>query len=264
MSTTDLGRKMNKSELINQLSLSNNEKIKEVLDKIYNYHTLSFNQNLFFNSTATYDLDFLNPLADKNESWNEPLLLKQLFPDFILDNCTTQRKEESKLLVDFVKVFLPQILSMDLFFSIKRKQYLYLNPIKEFQFSLKTINNKKNLESLMRRFFSSKITVIENVPQKIPSSAKFTLGQSQINSKLSKNSQSIGNHVYSIQNKYYVLINIKEEELKKIEEFCEIYAKKKFTVLKFFENKNRKYLYRFTFLGTELKSINFLKRGDNL
>jgi len=248
---------MKRQDMINKLMLLSHKDMFRILNDIYTYNTFDYNFDMFLDSTPVYSIEFKNPINQEQESWLEPLSLRHAIPDFMIDNFTTFRHEDTKITTQFLKIFLPRIFSLNLFFTIKKKQNLYLNPIKTYQYSLNTITNRKNLEYFFKHFFRRKVQVHENIPQRCQNFNRFVLGNSFIYSNEIENKQVIGEFVFTSLQKYNVLLDLSFDELETLEKCVFILNKTKIIILKSTETPKvfKRYSFLLSFIGTTLIGV---------
>lgn len=252
---------MKLQDVLNKLMLVSDKEMFKTLGAIFKYENVFFTYDMFLASTPVYSVNFKNPFNDKEIEWIEPLVLKSVIPDFMIENFTTLRREDTKISNDFLKIFLIRIFILNLIFIIKKNQNLYLNPLKEYQYTIDTINNRKNIEYFFKNFFKRKVVIVENIPEKYSNSNQFKLGSGTLSSKVKDHASSIGTQVFTALNKYSVIIDIDFNELKKLEECIWALTHTKLLVLRSNiqgNDSSKRYYYSLVFVGKELKGISAL------
>lgn len=245
-------------DVINKSMLLSHKEIFKVLNRIFKYENVHFTYDMFMTSTPLYSVNFKNPFNEQYEEWIESLPIKTVIPDFMIENFTTLRREDTKISNDFLKIFLVRIFILNLVFIIRKNQSLYLNPLKEYQYTVDTINNRKNLEYFFKNYFKRKVVIFENIPERYSNSNQFKLGHNSIKSKMTDHTPSLGTHVFTSLNKYSVRIDIDFGELKKLEECVWALTHTKLIVLRsntHADNPQKRYLYSLVFVGKQLKEI---------
>lgn len=249
---------MKLQDVLNKLMLLSDKEIFKTLGAIFKYDNVYFTYDMFLASTPVYSVNFKNPFNKNEEEWIEPLYLKTVIPDFMIENFTTLRREDTKISNDFLKIFLIRIFVLNLIFTIKKNQNLYLNPLKEYQYTIDTINNRKNIEYFFKNYFKRKVVIIENLAERYPNSNQFKLGSGVLTSKVMDHASSIGTQVFTALNKYSVLIDIDFNELKKLEECVWALTHTKLLILRSNTKETtmrQRYAYSLVFVGKELKGI---------
>lgn len=223
---------MKLQDIINKLMQSSDKEIFKNLNAILKYENIKFTPDMFFASTPVYLMQFKNPITGEEEEWNEPLYLKHVIPDFMIENFATMRREDTKIMNDFLKIFLIRVFILNFIFIIKKNQNLYLSPIKSYQYAVTTINNRKNLEYFFKNFFKRKIKIVENIPERFENSNQFKLGESRLTSNAINSTSSIGTLVFTALNKYSVHLDIGFEELDQLENCIWALTQRKMLILK--------------------------------
>ncbi len=248
---------MKRQDIINKLMLMSDKDVNRILNSIFAYENIEFSFDMFLNATPTYSVHFTNPVTKKEDTWVEPLRLRHAIPDYMIDNFTTFRREDTKMMTDFVRIFLARIFSLNTLFTIKRNQNLYLSPLKGYQYSVSTINNRKNIEYFFKNFFTRKVQIIENIPERAPNFNQFILGKSVIRAKYTDHMSVIGNFVFTSLHKYQVLLDLDFNELEDLQNCVWALKKTEITILKSTENPKikKRYYFCLSFVGTALKGI---------
>lgn len=249
---------MKLQDVLNKLMLSSDKEIFKVLGAIFKYENVYFSYDMFLASTPVFAVNFQNPFNQKEEEWIEPFVLKSVIPDFMIENFTTLRREDTKISNDFLKIFLIRILILNLIFIIKKNQNLYLNPLKGYQYTIDTVNNRKNIEYFFKNYFKRKVLIFENIPEYYPNSNQFRLGVNTLSSQVGDGASSIGTNVSTALNKYKVVIDIDSGEFKKLEECVWALTRTKLMILRsntHDKSTKERYVYSLVFVGKELKGI---------
>ena len=226
------------------------ESVSKVIRDVIAYNNIEIEEKMLFSSTAYYSFKGSNGLISK-----EAFPLKLFIPDFILENFSLHDKEQKTLILNFLKIFINELIFLTYSIDLNKKQYLYTSGVKKSTDDIDFFQNKRNLILFFSKYFKEKIVINENLPKKIMNTQQFVLGKNCLHSKKSAKSFLIGSHFYSFLNRISVTLQIHGSELENLKIFLKIIGVKYMNLLFSKQSLEKKGLYKFKFVFEKNKCI---------
>ncbi|WGL59202.1 hypothetical protein QEJ31_11785 [Pigmentibacter sp. JX0631] len=194
-----------------QLSYSEKELISQYLRQVLEYNGIEFDEKLFFSSTSIFNIK----MNDGN-LLKQKFPLKILIPDFILENFSHHSRDQKNIIINFIKIFIKEILYLNYYVELNKKNLIYNYSIKNDEKQLKFCS-RRDVVIFLRRYFISEPQFIEGCPKKIKNNKQFKLGEDRISARLINKSPTLGGYFYSFVNKFAVSIEVFDFELNALE-----------------------------------------------
>lgn len=224
---------MNISQYISkQLSYSDKEKISRYLRQILEYNIIQFDEKIFFSSTSTFSLKLSN-----DEIVSQKFPLKILIPDYILENFSFHSREQKNIIIDFIKIFIKEILYLEYYVEINKKNLIYSYSFNDSSVELKFFS-RRDVLTFFRKYFVSTPEFKEGCPKRIKNNKQFNLGTDRISVKVLNRSATLGRYFYTFLNKFVVSIEILDSEINNLINVINHLKMDKYLFL--FSNNNRK------------------------
>ncbi|KAB8039586.1 hypothetical protein GCL60_04830 [Silvanigrella paludirubra] len=230
------------------LSITDNERIYNIMREIISYNNIDIDEKMFFSSTAYYNFNIDNRVIIK-----ERFPLKIFIPDFILENFSLHTKDQKKVIISFLKIFIKELIFLNHYFEVNKNVLNYLFNFKNYNEN-DFLNSQKNLNLFFQNFFKRKPKIIENIPKLITNNKQFVLGKNTISSKILSNDYSLGSYFYSFVNRIKVVIEIDSSEIVNFKVFLKIIGISGVQII--FSNNNLKNnIYKYSFIFEKNKCL---------
>jgi hypothetical protein len=205
------------SRFLNNLTLSNKIMLSKIIRDIISYDKIEIDEKMIFSSTSFFSIKNSDSIFTK-----EAFPLKLFLPDFILENFSLHDREQKNLIIDFLKIFINEIIFLTYYIEINKKIQIYTFSFQETEKSLNITINKRNLILIFEKYFKEKISIKENIPKKIKNDKQFKLGENCIYSRQDKNNYLIGESFYSFLNRIFVSLIIYSYEFENLKKFLAV------------------------------------------
>ncbi len=193
-----------------QLSYAEKEQVSKYLRQILEYNGIDFDEKLFFSSTSLFNIK-LNDGYMLRQSFP----LKILVPDFILENFSFHSREQKNVILNFIKIFIKEILYLNYYVELNKKNLIYNYSIKTQPLDIK-FYNRRDVYLFFNKYFDNIPQFLEGCAKKINNNKQFRLGVDRISARLVNKSPTLGNYFYSFVNKFIVSIDIYDSEIGKL------------------------------------------------
>jgi len=242
---------------IKKLSSFDRNDIFKLIREVVSYNNISLEEKMFFSSTAFYYLKNSNGHFTK-----EAFPLKLFIPDFVIENFGLCPREQKLLIVDFLKIFLREIIFISNFVDINKSIYLYTSSLKNHRDKSSYLSCNRDLILYFSKYFKEKINIFENYPKKVLNKKQFILGKNTIHSLSTNNVNYLGSNIYSFVNRIMVSINIHFSEIENLKLFLKVNGYKNSNII-FSSTVNKNCFYKFNFIFEKDKCISVFS-GNNL
>lgn len=249
--------KLIKSKLKTLSSFDRNE-IYKLIREVVSYNNIGIEEKMFFSSTAFYYLKNANGHFTK-----EAFPLKLILPDFVIENFGLCPRDQKLLIVDFLKIFLKEIIFISDFVDINKSIYLYTSSLKNHREKANNLSCNRDLILYFSKYFKEKISISENYPKKVLNKKQFILGKNHIQSSSSNNVNLIGKNIYSFVNRILVSIDIHFSEIENLKLFLKVNGYKNSNIIFSSNATNKNCFYKFNFVFEKDKCISVFS-GNNL
>ncbi|KAB8031909.1 hypothetical protein [Fluviispira multicolorata] len=224
------------------------QKIINIIRNYYSYERVYYSPKMLFSSTSCYYIKDEKGLYKKTK-----FPFKLFIPDYILENFTQHSRQRKKIIIDFLKIFINELVIQDYIVKMNKDNFLYsysMSNKKEKSFNL---NNRKNINYFFSKFFHKEVVILENYPKKYINNNQFALGKCKIFSKNFNKGCMIGADFYSFLNRIVVEIVVNVKEIKNLKYVLELLELKNIIIiLSNFDRgvmKNIDYKYNFIIEG---------------
>ena len=193
-----------------QLSYAEKEQVSQYLRQILEYNGIEFDEKLFFSSTSLFNIKLNDGYMIK-----QSFPLKILIPDFILENFSFHSRDQKNVILNFIKIFIKEILYLNYYVELNKKNLIYNYSIKSHQSEIK-FNSRRDVYLFFNKYFDEMPNFIEGCATKINNNKQFKLGVDRISARLVNKSPTLGSYFYSFVNKFIVSIQICDSEIGKL------------------------------------------------
>ncbi|WP_186645849.1 hypothetical protein [Fluviispira vulneris] len=203
------------TELHQLENLSDREEQNIALNLIrsfFSFEKVKYSPRMLFSSTSCFSVKDANGIYIKRK-----LPFKIVIPDYILENFSLQTRQKKKIIVDFLKIFINELVIQDYIVMMNRDRHLYTFEISRQKHVNFYFNNKKNVKCFFSNYFQNEIEIKENFPKKHINNSQFKLGSCAIYSKNTNKGAMIGSDFYSFLNRISVEVEVRDDELENLE-----------------------------------------------
>ncbi|BBH52464.1 hypothetical protein [Fluviispira sanaruensis] len=189
---------------------------------VFSFEKVKYSPRMLFSSTCCFSIK-----DSKGNYVKSRLPFKMVIPDYIIENFTLQTRQKKKIIVDFLKIFINELVIQDFIVKMNRDRYLYTFEISSQKNAYFQLNNKKNVKSFFAKYFQNEIEIKENFPKKHINNNQFRLGSCGIYSKNTNKGSMIGSDFYSFLNRISVEVDVRKDELVNLEYVLKILSLEK-------------------------------------
>ena len=238
------------SKISNDVILSNSPVLSRLIKEVISYNNIDFDEKMIFSSTSFYSIKLNEDIYLK-----EAFPLKLFIPDFILENFSLHNKEQKKVIIDFLKIFINELIYLFYYVELNKKIFNYTFSFQDKDINTCSFTNRRNMILLFEKFFSEEITIKECIPKKVKNNKQFKLGQNSIYSKYSKKSYLIGESFFSFLNRVLVSLQIHTYEFENLKKFLQIIGISNKNIIFSCPNMGRLKSYKINFIFEKNKCV---------
>lgn len=238
------------SQFSDNLVLSNNFMLIKIIRDIISYNNIEMDERILFSSTSFFSVKINEAL-----SLREAFPLKLFIPDFIMENFSLHNKEQKKIIIDFLKIFINELIFLNYFVEMNKKIFTYTFSFQEKIINSYNFSNNRDILLLFGNYFTEKISVKEHIPKKIKNNKQFKLGENFIYSKYCKKNYLIGESFHSFLNRVAVSLFIHSYEFENLKKFLPLIGIDNLNVIFSCPNMRKLKLYKIHFIFEKNKCI---------
>jgi hypothetical protein len=222
----------------------------EIVQKLTSYDNIQIDEKIIFSATPVFSYKDQEGFILK-----ESFPLKIFIPDFITENFVKHTKEQKKIIIDFLKIFLSKLIYLRYHTEVFKKMYLYTFSFRDKKCESIFLGNKRNMILFFAKYFKEKIIIKEYAPKKIINNKPLFLGKENLYSNLNQNKFFLGSMVYFFLNRVSVFLDVHFSEIGNFKKILILFGMKSHFFIFSSQKKAQAKIYRFYFVFEKSKCL---------